>query len=836
MSLSESAGARDATAVSRGSGDRSGKRPRSEEQDGGAGKREQEHRPQREVEEQKNTQGIGVSLGPNYARRASLSEAGCFLAGRVNPSAGDEVPHWIHHPHGFITHAAAGGDVVDTTAGVEDDDHDDTEQMSAPAADTTSPSTSGIGTFSGERVVKSRRRLTLADLDTAAHESCSASTGGGRAALAVMVRRGLELLLPGDALAAERTRMFDSITEESWERELKASCSLAAPAPGSDEASDMSQHNGSESNPQSAQSMGTQQTPVLQYDTAPDASAVDSAMMTLNSSENGGSLGQSCNEPLAMPASTQPATASTAAETTGVGTVHTPQQELVAAIESLLGPSYWHCEHVAALIAAEADTSAAASQLQEQRCLCHEVQVYAEFVSVSDPPALLLLAAQKEAYRLTCVLERHAHSGSTDNPAATEAEVFAQLADERTRVATTSGSKLVDSSATPEEPTVSIWNVVENEQATFGLRAVHSVRRVMRNDPCWKAVRELLSVHGIGLRTAALIVHKQQHSSSTSDDEKTVHMETSASNAAHHGGSTGLLEKQLGLTTCQQLALNVRGHALAPRLCPQPVVAEVLRRLQAQCEAIVGDIVFQCSTTRPTADRLGLESRFTYVLVLVLSYSTAAKPGLRMQRAGQGGGNDSSVSNAKSSSIARHHLRQQVEALLRRLEEKQKCSPSAEGFAVPAATVATHNLDQAQFIIQEFAWDDDDDVASYSAAQERLHLLEAKPERLCAHVTLGSWSPLLLDLRILPTKWSSLGRAWYSMGPAHLSRRILASHGTGVGHVESAAQRASAGTGFVEHYNNSAELLAHFCDRETDQPGSTEAAGTRQAKAPVGEL
>ena len=34
-----------------------------------------------------------------------------------------------------------------------------------------------------------------------------------RAALAAMVRRGLELLLPGGALATERQRFFNNITE-----------------------------------------------------------------------------------------------------------------------------------------------------------------------------------------------------------------------------------------------------------------------------------------------------------------------------------------------------------------------------------------------------------------------------------------------------------------------------------------------------------------------------------------------------------------------------------------------------------------------------------------------
>ena len=827
MSLSESAGAHEhgATAASRGTGDRRRKRPRSEEQDAGAAKE-------------------------RGARRASSSVTGCFMSGHANPTACEEAPHWICHRRGCMVHTAAGGDAVAGTAGVEDDDHDGTEQISAPAHDTTSP-TRGIATFSGERaVVESRRRLTLADLDAAAHDSCSASTSGGRAALVVMVRRGLELLLPGDALAAERTRMFDSISEESWERELKASWNQAVPAPGSGEGSDMSQHNRSESNPsqsQAAPSVGTQQTPVLQYDTAPDYSAVDFAMMTLNSSENGDILGQSCDKSPPMPPSAQ--SASTAVETTGVATVHTPQQELVAEIEALLGPSYWHCEHVAALIAAEADSSVPTSRLQEQRHLCHEVRVYAEIVSISDPPALLLLAAQKEAHRLSCLLESHALSGSPDNPAATEDDVFAKLADDRTRVATASSPKLVNSSATTEEPTAPSWNALEDEQAKFRRRAVNSVRRVMQNDPCWKAVRELLSVHGIGLRKA-MIVHEQQHSSSTSDPETALHMETSASIAAHSGVSTGLLEKQLGLTRCQQLALNVRGRAVAPRVCPQPVVAEVLRRLQAQCEVITDrDIVFRCRTTRPAADRLGPDPRFAYVLVLVLSYSTIVKPGLQMQSAAQGEGNDPSVSNAKSNSIVRHHLRQQVEALLRQLEERQRCFPSApvsassEGLDVPtAAAAATCNLDQAQFIIQEIAWDDDDDVASCTAVQERLrqygHLQEAKPERMCAHVTLGSWNPLLLDLRILPRKWSSLGRAWYSMGPAHLSRRILAAHGTGPGDVETAAQHASAGTGVAELCNNSAELLMLFCDRETVQhgSGSTETLCTRLANAPVGEL
>ncbi len=668
-----------------------------------------------------------------------------------------------------------------------------------------------------ERAAKSQRTtirsVTPAAVSTAAQTVCDAGSGFGasvtssrRSALATKVQRGLELLLPGDALALERARRFHSIAEEAWERELQTTSwtYATAAAEHSEEGNGTSQHSDNPTQSLLAQSTGTQQTPVLQYESLPNDDAADTMELNVNNSISS-NLGQSFDE--ALSASSQPvASATDGRHTPRDTTARLLHQELLPAMHALLGSSYWYCEHIAARIAAEADESTSAvSQLQEQRHMCQEVEIYAEFAWLTralnndfscraGPPKLLLLAAQQELRRLSVRLESHAQTGSTEdvsNPAAVD--MLATLNDGESSVSTVP-SKTGDlhSIDSPSAMTA----------ATSGLCAVNSVKRVMLNDQCWRVVRLLVSVHGVGLRKA-LTIHERWRSASTS-----------ASVASLTDGVLAnlLLEKNLGLTACQQLALNVRGQAVVPRLCPQSVKAEVLRQLQAQCDTIaVGDIVWRWNATQTVSDNLGPDPRFSYALVVVLSYSKVVKSGPHAQCASQAAGNGVMASNAKEISISRHHLRHQAEALLRRVEQRQGCfnrapnSSSNEALAAstPAAAVAAAagTADQRQFVIHGLAWDDDgdNDAESDISAAERQRQYDrfsnSRPARLCAHVTLGDSNPLVLDMRILPSEWSSLGRAWYSISPVHLSRRILARapRGARAGYVTTALQDACTG-------------------------------------------
>ena len=68
-------------------------------------------------------------------------------------------------------------------------------------------------------------------------------------------------------------------------------------------------------------------------------------------------------------------------------------------LQNLLGPSYWYCEQIVALLATQAAVPSPASDLENRRRLCLEMQLHMEFAWQSSaatvpaaPPALLLLA------------------------------------------------------------------------------------------------------------------------------------------------------------------------------------------------------------------------------------------------------------------------------------------------------------------------------------------------------------------------------------------------------------------------------------------------------------
>lgn len=634
------------------------------------------------------------------------------------------------------------------------------------------------------RVVKRRRTVELAAVDAAASAAVhsasgfpSTGTAGRREALVAMVRRGLEILLPGDDLAAERARRLDSITEQAWELELQKH----EDAPGGEAASELSQQGEGGTNSvqflRTVQSLDTQQTPVLQYDTASDPSAANFVPMSVSSSGNSVSPEPPCNGTLPTAPSNGPRdSTSDYRATAGAVAARSPQQELVEAMHALLGPSYWYCEHAAALIAAEG-ASEPASQLQEWRQLWQEVQIYTEFASVSqalgrdsntraDPPALLLLAVQQELRRLSCLVESTA-----------TAPEFAE----------TCASRMAGSHAAATAHT----------EGTFAVDAANSIRQSVRSDQCWRMVRLLISVHGIGLHKA-LQIYDQQCSLSILDADKSSHVVEPI--ASQDGNSPVLVATDLGLTACQQLALNVRGPGAVPQVCQKTVAEEILRRLQAQSEVSAGGgIKCRCSTTRRSTDSADLEWGGFYALVVVVSYLINVSP-----HAGQIAGNVQPRSSGFGANfISRHDLTQHVEGLLRQLEQRNgsiSVSPtthkSQDETILPTVTTGRDDLQQAQFVIHGLAWDDDvggveDGAIEESRQQQQPQSLKVPSgaERLCAHVSLGNLSPLLLDLRVLPNNWSSLGRDWYSMGPACLSRRILAPHGTRNERMDTSVQR-----------------------------------------------
>lgn len=619
-----------------------------------------------------------------------------------------------------------------------------------------------------------------------------------------MVHRGLEILLPGDSLAAERVRRFNSIDKDAWERELNAVSNTTASLAHNDihrsEVSDVEQNSGREcvviqsiQPAQSTCSTATQQTPLLEYETVPDSSENDLVQFNIDSSDSIGCLGQSSDQTL--PPSTSDQRDAAEARTNAGAATKCSQRELVCGLQALFGPSYWYSQHMVELVATDPAECAPANRLREQRRLCQEVQIYAVFAATSravnmkclvNSPAMLLQAAQQEVLRLSCSVENRAQldcEQGLSNPS--RVDTLSTQANHHARSMSVPGVHVSGASASISMPDI---EPDHDYGRIFGQTAVKSAYSVMLKDQCWCAVRILLSVHGIGMRKAALIYNRHQCRSSTPDSKGSVHGATSA--AALPDVSTILLKEHLNLTPCQQLALDVRGHEMAPRLCPQSVVTEVFDRLVAQCQAnVVDGVAFRCRARRIASDSIG-SIRCRYALEVVLSYSMVAECGLHARSVQRAQTDHSSVFTGVEVSTLKSKIRRHVETLLNCLEGKaHECAQgvavlaSEKVLSIPVSSAAADALDQAQFAVHGFAWDVGDSEANDCMEIKRQRSCRqndepSESERLCAHVTLGKWNPLLLDLRIVPSNWCRLGRAWYSMGPEHLSRQILASHGT----------------------------------------------------------
>jgi hypothetical protein len=750
-----------------------------------------------------------------------------------------------------------------------------------------------------------------------------------RAALAAMVRRGLELLLPGGALATERQRLFNNIAEETWSRELAESWNCEAQeeedgdaqtgrramlganyvrqasssaagyyfAAGANVPADQATprwiHHASESEPvgeegggcggtggagdddateqmdsinvdgvddhegptapmghdmgrpsdaagettllsqQTTQGQSTQQqqqTPILHYGTAPDDSATVAIMSAGSSANSEEEQSLCCSAPALSGSELRSANASTAPavkETTTAKTLPSPQ-ELAEGLQNLLGPSYWYCEQIVALLATQAAVPSPPSDLENRRRLCLEMQLHMEFASVppqsrstassaatvpaAAPPALLLLLAlQQEQNRLLLVRESSVQSGSTGgvqsrHPAAVEA--MAAAAGPGASAADGGGmyAAALDPAAraAPSQSRLSL-------AAALGLGGVSApLLARLYSDQTWLAVRTLTSVHGVGLSDAMDMVKATGNRSVR---------------ASCHAGAA-LLQQDLGLSPCQRLALLVRGQQSVPRCCPERMVTEVWRRLLAQCDAPVavakqrgatdGDgsrlnlHAFRCSAENSTtggfedhkhgrempkvAAAAALGPR--YALVVVLSYTLGAAPLQATGAASGRSGGDGGSMNGRDTcnDIPQHLLRAEVEALVRRMEattQRKKASLYAKAAAGAAASAPTASaaLDAAaaqegncrermDLRVHKMVWES----RSGSSAPEGCSCVEQHSERLCVHVELpggtsgasASSHSLLLDLRVVARQWTRLAQLWHTRGPTQLVRQTLA--------------------------------------------------------------